>query len=248
MRKKLLSLIVGVAIPLLGSACTAALPAALEMQPGPSIPSLPTVSPSNQLPPQNQPGQQNGNGPGGMMEGGNWYPQESWGQGNSWNMMDSCYRGAGYGYDPAFTPPSDNGNWTGGMMEERNWNQGSGWNMMDPCYQVNGNGYGTTPNQPADGGSLSISPADISFQADVQPILNTRCVACHGGANDLYLDSYTNITRGGKNGPVIFPSEPSNSLLIQYVASGYMPYGGPPLTQTQLQTLVSWIVAGAPNN
>lgn len=192
------------------------------------------------------------------MDGGNWDPQESWNQGNNWNMMDSCYRGADYENDATLDQPFGSGNWPGyggrGMMEggnwgpQGNWDQGSGWNMVDPCFRGTGNGYGTTLNQPPEEGNLPVSPANVSFQADVQPILNTRCVACHGGANDLYLDSYTNITRGGKNGPVIFPSEPSNSLLIQYVASGYMPYGGPPLTQTQFQTLVSWIVAGAPNN
>lgn len=118
---------------------------------------------------------------------------------------------------------------------------GRGMGMM-PGY-----GYsGYTPDPAA-----TVPPAafeDVSFADDVQPILQSRCVACHGGVEGLYLTDYQSTLRGGTNGPVIIPSDPNGSRLIQYVGTGYMPYGGPPLTTAQFQTLVNWVAAGAPDN
>ena len=91
-------------------------------------------------------------------------------------------------------------------------------------------------------------PEDVSFKKDVRPILNARCVVCHGGVAGLYLNSYNSILRGNMDGPVIVPYDPASSRLIQVVSSGYMPLGGPPLTQAQVRTLSSWVTAGAPNN
>jgi len=48
--------------------------------------------------------------------------------------------------------------------------------------------------------------------------------------------------------PVVILGDPINSRLIQLVSSGYMPYGGPPLSQDEVQSLVNWVAAGAPNN
>lgn len=98
---------------------------------------------------------------------------------------------------------------------------------------------------------VAIPPAttdDVSYQADIQPIIDARCVFCHGGTQGLYLSDYASVMRGGRQGPVIIPGDPASSRLIRYVGSGYMPMGGPTLTQDQIQRLVNWVAAGAPNN
>ena len=107
-------------------------------------------------------------------------------------------------------------------------------------------GYTTTAPAP-----VIIPPAtasEVSYQADVQPIFAARCVVCHGGTQWLYLTDYESVIRGGAHGPVIVPGDLADSRLIWYINSGYMPYGGSALSQDQIQTLVNWVAAGAPNN
>lgn len=94
----------------------------------------------------------------------------------------------------------------------------------------------------------AVLPEDVSFEKDVLPILNARCIACHGGAAGLYLDSYQNVLNGSMYGAVILLDDPGSSKLIQYVSSGYMPLNSPPLTQAQVQPLSNWVAASAPNN
>lgn len=90
--------------------------------------------------------------------------------------------------------------------------------------------------------------ARVSYREDVQPIFDARCVACHGGTQGLYLTDFASALRGGSNGPVLVPGDPTGSRLIQYVVRGYMPRTGEPLTQAEIQTLVNWVAAGAPDN
>lgn len=102
-------------------------------------------------------------------------------------------------------------------------------------------------------GPLSTQPVTpttnaVSFAADVVPVFTARCVICHGGVQDLWLDDYDDVIRGGASGPAVVPGDPDGSRLVQYVASGYMPYGGPPLSPAEVQLLVDWVAAGAPNS
>lgn len=145
-----------------------------------------------------------------------------------------------------------------GMMWENGWETGGYCcdygTGMHGGWDSNGSGWGmgmhwgytnTTPVP------ITIPPAtttDASYRAEVQPIFDARCVACHGGTQGLYLTDYESVMRGGAHGPVIVPGDPASSRLLWYVSSGYMPYGGPTLTQDQIQTLVNWVAAGAPNN
>lgn len=91
----------------------------------------------------------------------------------------------------------------------------------------------------------------VSFAADVFPIINSRCVNCHGGdrvEEGLYLLSYDQILSGSDNGAVIIPGDVEGSLLIELIASRKMPKRGPKLTPAQVQIISDWVAAGAPNN
>jgi len=147
--------------------------------------------------------------------------------------------------------------WGGGMMMGRpnnawGWGGNRGWGMWGRPWGYYGQQPGAqgsyTPESLPDNGDAPKSREEVSFQADIQPIFNTRCAACHGGTAGLFLDSYENVMRGGVNGPAAVPRDPSSSRLVQYVSSGYMPYGGPPLTQAQATTLSNWVAAGARDN
>ena len=91
-------------------------------------------------------------------------------------------------------------------------------------------------------------PVSVSFKDNVQPIFAARCVACHGGTNGLFLDTYENVLKGSVNGAVVIPGDVYNSRLAYYVYSGYMPFRSTPLTSTEIQTILDWIALGAPNN
>jgi uncharacterized membrane protein len=91
----------------------------------------------------------------------------------------------------------------------------------------------------------------VSFANDVLPILQSRCLNCHGGQQTqrgLSVASYATLMAGSDNGPVIVAGDSANSLLIQMIQQGKMPMRGPKLTPDQLQILIDWITAGALNN
>jgi mono/diheme cytochrome c family protein len=98
-------------------------------------------------------------------------------------------------------------------------------------------------------------PADrqIDFQADVQPILDARCVSCHGPEaqkSGLRLDSREALLQGGDLGPPIESEDSAESLLIHKVAGfdgeSLMPPRGEPLSDLEIGILRAWIDQGAP--
>ena len=106
---------------------------------------------------------------------------------------------------------------------------------------------------PADPTATTAAPvtASVSFANDVLPILNSRCFNCHGGdatREGLSMASYDTLMAGSDNGPVIVPGDPDNSLLVKQLLNGKMPKRGPKLTPEQIQIIIDWILAGAPNN
>lgn len=91
----------------------------------------------------------------------------------------------------------------------------------------------------------------ISYSKDVQPILESRCILCHGiqyKRDRLNLRTYESVMIGSKNGPVIVPGDAENSLLIQKIRKGDMPQRGPKLFPAQLKILIQWIDEGALDN
>jgi uncharacterized membrane protein len=112
-------------------------------------------------------------------------------------------------------------------------------------------GNAASPSSPATTNTQAAVNTSVSFAKDVMPILESRCLSCHGGQQTqrgLSVASYETLMAGSDNGPVIIPGDPSNSLLIQMIQAGKMPKRGPKLTPDQLQTLIDWITTGALNN
>ena len=85
---------------------------------------------------------------------------------------------------------------------------------------------------------------DPSFSTDVQPILQAKCVACHGAAMPqakLDLRSPESILKGGASGPVIKPGGSENSLLVTKIITGQMPPGPKKLTAVEIDQIRGWI-------
>lgn len=96
-------------------------------------------------------------------------------------------------------------------------------------------------------------PTTVSFQRDVAPILERRCLECHGNdepKGNLSLASSVAAMKGGDSGPSIVPGKPDESSLLDYVTVGSdgkaeMPKGREPLSAEQVDTLRLWIASGA---
>jgi uncharacterized membrane protein len=95
------------------------------------------------------------------------------------------------------------------------------------------------------------SAAAVSFSQDVLPILQSRCLRCHGGERTekgLNMTSYEKLMAGSQKGAVVIPGDPDKSSFIQLVVQGKMPKSGPKLLPAQTQMLIDWVTAGALNN
>ena len=93
--------------------------------------------------------------------------------------------------------------------------------------------------------------ATISFASDVLPILESRCINCHGGdrtEEGLSLTTYSDLLAGSKNGAVVVPNNADHSKLAELILNQKMPKRGPKLTPPQVQVIVDWINQGALNN
>jgi len=95
------------------------------------------------------------------------------------------------------------------------------------------------------------TPTGVSFANDILPILQSRCINCHGGERieeGLSLKSYNDVMAGSDNGPVVVSGDASNSLLMELILANKMPKRGPKLTPPQAQLINDWISQGALNN
>ncbi|MBX6312154.1 MAG: DUF1549 domain-containing protein, partial [Isosphaeraceae bacterium] len=96
--------------------------------------------------------------------------------------------------------------------------------------------------------------AEDLFRRKVYPLLQAKCLGCHGDGEDLEseLDLRTReaALRGGVRGPALVPGDPGRSLLYQ-AASRQGDFPMPPkaanrLSAAELADLKAWIEAGAP--
>jgi hypothetical protein len=106
--------------------------------------------------------------------------------------------------------------------------------------------------------SFSVAPRLISYVNDLVPQifgnLRVGCTACHGGQNNLFLDTAQTLMQGNSlHGPVVIPRDSAGSVILQKVTSNppfgvQMPQGGTPLSDVQLLLLSDWIDQGARDN
>ena len=88
----------------------------------------------------------------------------------------------------------------------------------------------------------------LTFQKDILPILQSKCVLCHGDRNKFKgsLDARTlrTLEKGGESGPAINRQEPELSPLWDAVSSGQMPPGKVKLSEPEKKKLHDWLVGG----
>lgn len=95
----------------------------------------------------------------------------------------------------------------------------------------------------------------IEFRRDIQPILESHCLRCHGAErpkSQFRLTQRESALKGGANGVDIVPGNSAQSPLIHYVARlvpdmEMPPEGrGTPLTTNEVGLLRAWIDQGVP--
>lgn len=93
----------------------------------------------------------------------------------------------------------------------------------------------------------------IDYNAQVKPILNQKCISCHGGVKKkggfslLFREEALSPTESGK--PAILPGDAKNSEFIKRLHSTdseeRMPYQENPLNKEEIAILTQWIDEGA---
>lgn len=97
---------------------------------------------------------------------------------------------------------------------------------------------------------LHADPARFGDQ--VRPLLDSKCVGCHGPDKQkggLRLDSRAAALKGGEHGPAFVPGDAAKSLLLQAVRHTTKDLAMPPkekLPAKDIATLEAWVKAGAP--
>lgn len=103
------------------------------------------------------------------------------------------------------------------------------------------------------GGSVEETPeGPPSFSNDILPLFAEECSACHGALGGWDGSTYQAVMETGDNAPVVIPGDAEESLLAQKMLGTHtqgqiMPPGGM-LPDAQVQLVIDWINAGAPDN
>ena len=118
---------------------------------------------------------------------------------------------------------------------------------------------------------LLVSPAtlaqEVSFKADLQPLLNAQCVFCHvdgaenGGLNLGRRKAHASLLAASTEAPMprVTAGNPERSYLIHKLRGTHVEAGGSgnampiydpprPFDPAQLELITRWIQAGAPDN
>jgi hypothetical protein len=100
---------------------------------------------------------------------------------------------------------------------------------------------------------------EISYAADVQPVIKQYCLDCHSEGGDGYqksgllMGSYDSLMKGTRFGSIVKPGDSLSSVLIMLVEgradpSISMPHGKDPLPREKIDLLKQWVEQGAKNN
>jgi len=86
-----------------------------------------------------------------------------------------------------------------------------------------------------------------TFEGGIGALFKARCGSCHGATGSiqgLNLTSYQDALKGSNNGAVIIPGDAKNSLLIRKQTAEQPHFAQ--FTPQELQQVIAWIEAGAP--
>ena len=86
----------------------------------------------------------------------------------------------------------------------------------------------------------------VTWAGGLGDLFKAKCSACHGspsGLGGLDLSTYEGALKGGKSGPGVVPGDAEASVIAQIQSEGGHPGQ---LADSELETVVQWVEAGAP--
>ena len=101
------------------------------------------------------------------------------------------------------------------------------------------------------GSELFAADDTAKFVGEVLPLLEAKCVSCHGPEKqegNLRLDSWAAAKTGGDRGAAIVPGDVEKSLLAQAISFRDPDFQMPPkqkLSDAEIATLTEWVKSGA---
>lgn len=103
--------------------------------------------------------------------------------------------------------------------------------------------------------TLRAGEAPVSFETQIQPLLEQRCFECHSHASGkakggLVLDSKAGWQTGGDSGPALVPGDVAHSRLLRAVRREEEDLQMPPkekLSDGEVKLLEAWVQQGAPD-
>jgi len=106
------------------------------------------------------------------------------------------------------------------------------------------------PEAPAEEPMAEEAPAseaavdEVSFSADIWPVIEEFALAAHGGSGGVFLESYEDIMN------YVVPGKPEESMLYKALTADGMKQMPPSgrLPDETIQLFYDWIKQGAPNN
>jgi uncharacterized membrane protein/YHS domain-containing protein len=110
---------------------------------------------------------------------------------------------------------------------------------------------GTAGGGGAGGETPAAGTVEAQWVNDIQPIMDTHCVQCHGASKQnagLRLDSLDEAMRGSEYGPVVVKGSAEESRLYQVVClppedDYFMPPGKAGLSLEEMRTVARWLIA-----
>ncbi len=100
---------------------------------------------------------------------------------------------------------------------------------------------------------MAMPSSKVDFNTEVKPILNKKCITCHGGVKQkagfsvLFREEALGNTESGK--PAIIPGHPEQSEFIKRITAKdpeeRMPYKHPALSSEEIAILTKWVKQGA---
>ena len=99
----------------------------------------------------------------------------------------------------------------------------------------------------------------VSYSADVAPVLAENCLSCHQPgaagyeASGFGVESYAALMKGTKFGPVVIPGDAFTSNLVVLIegrahSSIRMPHGEQKIAAEDIETVKLWVDQGALDN
>ncbi len=106
---------------------------------------------------------------------------------------------------------------------------------------------------------LACSQHEVSYKKEVLPILKANCFECHtpGGIgyekSKLDMSTYDTLIKGTQYGPVVKSGDSFTSVLVMLIenradSSIHMPYQRNLMSQSNIDTIKTWVAQGAKNN